>query len=326
MAMSLAIVWSWGEQPVSIMGQTSRCCMVCLMPQSQVSCSLENPHFNMFTRPANLCTQPVECLPGSLRQLRGVRQHRCTLASRGSSLSLHSTKRAAFAVVLMGSVLLMKVFRVKQLIGEKKVTKSLGGMAPVPPPPWYNTLQSFLKNLSPIVASSLPLHLTCTCIIFILVAESRTPMKDALLAQRPCRKHCPHAFVACHCPTGGDIAWWLTPRKVGDDTDYAMSRKTMSPLTRSSDFFTAHTSTLLGSVGIACATWLLWRCGGNWYESRLLAAKRVKKRESCRLALEQLELRVEDNGVSQAQGQSFILKLSFKDSTCPAQERVLTTD
>ena len=31
------------------MGQTSRCCMVCLMPQSQVSASFENPHFNMFT-------------------------------------------------------------------------------------------------------------------------------------------------------------------------------------------------------------------------------------------------------------------------------------
>ena len=33
---------------MSIMGQTSRCSMVCLMPQSQVSCSLENPHFNML--------------------------------------------------------------------------------------------------------------------------------------------------------------------------------------------------------------------------------------------------------------------------------------
>ena len=49
MAMSLAVVRSWGEQAVSIMGQTSRCCMVCLMPQSQVSGSVENPHFNMLT-------------------------------------------------------------------------------------------------------------------------------------------------------------------------------------------------------------------------------------------------------------------------------------
>ena len=32
MAMSLAVVRSWGEQTVSIMGQTSGCCMVCLMP------------------------------------------------------------------------------------------------------------------------------------------------------------------------------------------------------------------------------------------------------------------------------------------------------
>ena len=34
---------------MSIMRQTSRCCMVCLMPQSQVSGSVENPHFNMLT-------------------------------------------------------------------------------------------------------------------------------------------------------------------------------------------------------------------------------------------------------------------------------------
>ena len=36
MAMSLAVVRSWGEQAVSIMGQTSMYCMVCLIPQSQV--------------------------------------------------------------------------------------------------------------------------------------------------------------------------------------------------------------------------------------------------------------------------------------------------
>ena len=50
MAMPLAVARSWGEQAVSIMGQTSRCCMVCLMPQSHVSCSLENPHFNIDNR------------------------------------------------------------------------------------------------------------------------------------------------------------------------------------------------------------------------------------------------------------------------------------
>ena len=36
---------------------------------------------------------------------------RCTLASRGSSRSLHSSKRAAFAVVLMGLVHVIKLFR-----------------------------------------------------------------------------------------------------------------------------------------------------------------------------------------------------------------------
>ena len=49
MAMQLAIVMYWVEQAVSIMGQTSRCCMVYLMPQSQVSGSFEYPDFNMFT-------------------------------------------------------------------------------------------------------------------------------------------------------------------------------------------------------------------------------------------------------------------------------------
>ena len=57
MAMLLAVVRSWGEQPVSIMGQTSRCCMVCLMPQSQVSCSLGTPHFNMFTLDRPTCVR-----------------------------------------------------------------------------------------------------------------------------------------------------------------------------------------------------------------------------------------------------------------------------
>ena len=41
MAMPLAVVRYWVEYAVSIMGQTSRCCMVCLMPQSQVSGSLD---------------------------------------------------------------------------------------------------------------------------------------------------------------------------------------------------------------------------------------------------------------------------------------------
>ena len=33
-----------------IMGKTSRCCMICLMPQPHVSGSFVYPNFNMFTR------------------------------------------------------------------------------------------------------------------------------------------------------------------------------------------------------------------------------------------------------------------------------------
>ena len=49
----------------------------------------------------------------SLRHLGGssALMLRCTLASRGSSRSLHSSIQAAFAIVLMGPVHLMKLFR-----------------------------------------------------------------------------------------------------------------------------------------------------------------------------------------------------------------------
>ena len=103
---------------MSIMGQTSRCCMVCLMPQSQVSCSLENPHFNMFTLDRATCVrnrlsafQVVQGFSAPAVRCSSALMVRCTLASRGSSLSLLNSKRAAFAVVLMGSVLLMTIFR-----------------------------------------------------------------------------------------------------------------------------------------------------------------------------------------------------------------------
>ena len=98
------------------MGQTSRCCMVCLMPKSHVSCSLENPHFNMFTLDRRMCTQPLECLPGcqgfsaAAGRCSSALMLRCTLTSRGSSRSLHSSIRAVFAVVLMHSVYLIKLF------------------------------------------------------------------------------------------------------------------------------------------------------------------------------------------------------------------------
>ena len=102
---------SWG-------GQTSRCCMVCLMPQSQVSCSLENPHFNMFTLDRPTCVRSrlsaflvVQGFSVPAGRCSSALMLRCTLASRGSSRSLHSSKRAAFAVVLMGLVHVIKLFR-----------------------------------------------------------------------------------------------------------------------------------------------------------------------------------------------------------------------
>ena len=118
MAMPLAVARSWGEQALSIMGQTSRCCMVCLMPQSHVSCSLENPHFSIFTLDRPTCErnrlsafQVVQGFSAPAGRCSSWLMLRCTLASRGSSRSLHSPMRAAFAVVLMGSVHLMKLFR-----------------------------------------------------------------------------------------------------------------------------------------------------------------------------------------------------------------------
>ena len=107
-----------GEQAVSIMGQTSMCCMVCLMPQSHVSCSLENPHFNIFTLDRLNCVsnrlsafQVVQGFSAPAGRCSSGLMLRCTLASRGSSRSLHSSMRVTFAVVLMGSDHLMKLFR-----------------------------------------------------------------------------------------------------------------------------------------------------------------------------------------------------------------------
>ena len=78
-----------------------RCCMVCLMPQSQVSGSFEYPHFNMFTLDRPTCLRnrlsAFQVIPGF-----SVPAGRCYL---------HNSMRAAFAVVLMGSVNLIKLFR-----------------------------------------------------------------------------------------------------------------------------------------------------------------------------------------------------------------------
>ena len=101
-----------------IMGQTSRCCMVCLMPQSQVSVSFEYPHFDMFTLDRPTCVrnrlsafQVVQGFSAPAGRCSSALMLRCTLASRGSSRSLHNFMRTDFAVVLMGSVHLMKLFR-----------------------------------------------------------------------------------------------------------------------------------------------------------------------------------------------------------------------
>ena len=95
MAMPLVVVRSCVEQAVFIMGQTSRCCMVCRMPQSQASALFEIPYFNMFTlyRPT--------CVRNRLSAFQGVQGYsapagrcssalmlRCTVASRGSNCSL----------------------------------------------------------------------------------------------------------------------------------------------------------------------------------------------------------------------------------------------
>ena len=100
------------------MGQTSRCCMVCLVPQSHVSCSLENPHFNMFTldRPTRVRSrlsafQVAHGFSAPAERCSSALMLRCTLASRDPSRSLHSSKRAAFAVVLMGLVHVIKLLR-----------------------------------------------------------------------------------------------------------------------------------------------------------------------------------------------------------------------
>ena len=118
MAMPLAVVRYWVEQAVFIMGQTSRCCMVCLMPQSQVSASFENPHLNMFTLDRPTCVrnrlsafQVIQRFSAPAGRCSSALMLRCTLASRGSSHSLHNSMRAAFAVVLMGSEHLIKLFR-----------------------------------------------------------------------------------------------------------------------------------------------------------------------------------------------------------------------
>ena len=111
MAMPLAGVGSWGEQAVSIMEQTSRCCMVCLMPQSKLSGSFENPHFNMFILDQVTLIHIVQMYSAPAGSCSSALMLRCTLASRGSSLSSHNSMRAAVAIVLMASFNMIKLLR-----------------------------------------------------------------------------------------------------------------------------------------------------------------------------------------------------------------------
>ena len=76
------------------------------------------PHFNMFTFDRPTCVRNrlsafrvVQGFSAPAGRCSSALMSRCTLASRGSSRSLHSSKRAAFAVVLMGLVHVIKVFR-----------------------------------------------------------------------------------------------------------------------------------------------------------------------------------------------------------------------
>ena len=56
-AMPLAVARSWIEQTMFIVWLTSICCMVCLMPPSQVSGSFEYPHLSMFTHDWPTCVR-----------------------------------------------------------------------------------------------------------------------------------------------------------------------------------------------------------------------------------------------------------------------------
>ncbi|KAI0239956.1 Fatty-acid amide hydrolase 1 [Lamellibrachia satsuma] len=86
----------------------------------------------------------------------------------------------------------------------------------------------------------------------------------------------------------------------------------MSALTWSSDLRMTGPIPVLTSIGVVSATWLFWRWGGNWLESRRLATKRREKKESCRLALEELERRVQASELSEAKRHE-ILRLSLSE-------------
>ena len=89
------------------------------MPESQVSDSFEYPTLtNLLIFDWPTCVrnrlsafQVVQGFSAPAGRFSTALMLRCTLASRSSSRSLRNSMRAAFAVVLMGSVNLMKLFR-----------------------------------------------------------------------------------------------------------------------------------------------------------------------------------------------------------------------
>ena len=99
MAMPLSVVRYWAvEHAEFIMGKTSRCYMVCLMPQSHVSASFEKPHFNMFTLDRPTCIrnrlsvfQVVQGFSAPTARSSSALMTWCTLASKGSSRFLHNS-------------------------------------------------------------------------------------------------------------------------------------------------------------------------------------------------------------------------------------------
>ena len=122
MAMSLAVVRFWGEQAVSIMGQTSRSCMVCLMPQSQISGSLENPHFSMFTLDRPTCVryrlrafQVVQGFSAPAGRCSSALMLRCTLASMHAIKLFRDLRRGTTPRCLLSGCLSSVACRVRSV-------------------------------------------------------------------------------------------------------------------------------------------------------------------------------------------------------------------
>ena len=118
MAMSLAVVRSWGEQACPSWGRPVGVAWSAWCHSHRFLVSWKIPHFNMFTLDRPTCVrsrlsvfQVVQGFSVPAGRCSSALMLRCTLASRGSSRSLHSTNRAAFAVVLMGLVHVIKLLR-----------------------------------------------------------------------------------------------------------------------------------------------------------------------------------------------------------------------